>query len=493
MNTNATLPNILFILSDDHGAWALGCAGNREIETPNLDRLAASGMRFTNFFCTSPVCSPARASLLTGKIPSQHGVHDWLAAGNTTAQYEPDRHGQLIEYLAGQLGYTELLAQAGYACGLSGKWHLGDSHHAQKGFEFWEVHAKGGGPYYNAPMIKEGAVVEEAGYVTDIITENTLAWLEQRKADERPFYLGVHYTAPHSPWGRDQHPASLYDRYHNECAFASVPDGLTPPAWVRHLSIPVESTETRRTHLAGYYAAVTAMDQNIGRLLDWLEANGQRENTLVIFTSDNGMNMGHHGVYGKGNATFPLNMFEESVKVPFIAAQPGQIPAGALNRDLLSQYDFMPTLLEYVGIDHDSAEGLPGRSFVPILRGAKVKRAAEQVVVYDEYGPVRMIRTAEWKYVHRYAFGPNELYHLADDAGEARNLAGQSQWGDIENAMRQRLGDWFARYVEPVNDGVQFVVTGSGQIGLCSEESKNNPSFLRSRVEHLLNNSASEE
>ncbi|MEZ4710280.1 MAG: sulfatase-like hydrolase/transferase [Caldilineaceae bacterium] len=486
MTNHTTQPNVLFILSDDHGAWALGCAGNAEIETPNLDRLAASGMRFENFFCTSPVCSPARASLLTGKIPSQHGVHDWLAAGNTTAQYEPDRNGQLIEYLSGQVGYTELLAQAGYACGLSGKWHLGDSHHPQKGIEFWEVHAKGGGPYYNAPMIKNGAVVEEEGYVTDIITDNALRWLDQQKPDVRPFYLGVHYTAPHSPWGRDQHPTQLYDHYHRECAFASVPDGLTPPEWVRYLSIPVEDAATRRAHLAGYYAAVTAMDQNIGRLLDWLEANGQRENTLVIFTSDNGMNMGHHGVYGKGNATFPLNMFEESVKVPFIASQPGQIPVGVLNGDLLSQYDFMPTLLDYVGIEHAEAVELPGRSFAPILRGAKVKIAAEQVVVYDEYGPVRMIRTADWKYVHRYAFGPNELYHLADDPGELHNLAGQSQWAEVENEMHQRLGNWFARYVEPVNDGTKFVVTGSGQIGRCAENTDAGPAFLASRVEHLL-------
>jgi arylsulfatase A-like enzyme len=129
----STHTNILFILSDDQGAWAMGCAGNDEIETPNLDRLAETGMRFENFFCASPVCSPARATLLTGRIPSQHGIHDWLAAGNTTAAYEPERNGELTEYLVGQPGYTDYLAAAGYDCGISGKWHLGDSHHAQKG------------------------------------------------------------------------------------------------------------------------------------------------------------------------------------------------------------------------------------------------------------------------------------------------------------------------------------------------------------------------
>ena len=263
-------------------------------------------MRFDNFFCASPVCSPARATLLTGRIPSQHGIHDWIAAGNTTAKYEPARAGELVEYLRDQPGYTDILAEAGYACGISGKWHLGDSHHIQKSFEYWQVHAKGGGPYFHAPMIREGKVYEEPGYVTDVITDNALRWLEQHGPDKRPFYLSVHYTAPHAPWSRAHHPHEVYDRYSNNCAFESVPADLTPPEWVDHLSIPVKTAEQRREYLSGYYAAVTCMDRNIGRLIGWLEENYLREETLVVFTSDNGMNMGHHGVYGKGNATSRL-------------------------------------------------------------------------------------------------------------------------------------------------------------------------------------------
>lgn len=179
-------PNLLFILSDDQGCWAMRCAGNREMRTPNLDRLAATGVRFDNFFCASPVCSPARASILTGRIPSRHGVHDWIRAGSTTAKYEPERGGQLIEYLKGQPGYTDYLAAAGYVCGISGKWRLGDSHHAQKGLSFCEVHAKGGGPYYNAPMIRDGEVCEEPRYVTDVITDNALRFLEEQKGSGGP-------------------------------------------------------------------------------------------------------------------------------------------------------------------------------------------------------------------------------------------------------------------------------------------------------------------
>ncbi|OQA40262.1 MAG: Arylsulfatase [Chloroflexi bacterium ADurb.Bin325] len=226
-NLHPHQPNILFILADDQGAWALGCAGNSEIRTPNLDRLAATGTRCENFFCASPVCSPARASILTGRIPSQHGVHDWLRAGNYAAE------GPSVEYLQGQPGYTDFLAAAGYTCGLSGKWHLGDSYRAQKGFSYWAVHATGGGPYYGAPMIggpllrpeavREGELYAEPRYVTDVITDNALAFLETQAGAGRPFYLGVHYTAPHSPWDRDNHPTELYDGYRRDCPFESIP------------------------------------------------------------------------------------------------------------------------------------------------------------------------------------------------------------------------------------------------------------------------------
>lgn len=469
-------PNVILILTDDQGCWAMGCAGNQEIHTPNLDRLASTGMRFENFFCTSPVCSPARASLLTGRIPSQHGVHDWIKAGDTIAKYEPERNGKLIEYLKDQPGYTDYLAAAGYTCGISGKWHLGDSHHPQKSFAFWEVHAKGGGPYYNAPMIREGNVYEEPRYVTDFITDNALRFLQQKNSGA-PFYLSVHYTAPHSPWQREQHPAELFDDYYRNCPFKSVPHNLHPPEWVQHLGIPVKDAGTRRMYLSGYYAAVTAMDANVGRLLDWLELNNLRENTLICFTSDNGMNMGHHGLYGKGNATFPLNMFEESVKAPFIVSHPGHLPQGLLCTELLSHYDFMPTLLDYLGIDNPEAARLPGRSFAGLLRGNPSGGHQEQVVVYDEYGPVRMVRTRDWKYIHRYPYGPHELYNLTNDPREEFNLVNVPQYQYSLSEMRHRLKAWFARYVDPLRDGTHEPVMGYGQLGLAGPAGKGKKGF----------------
>jgi arylsulfatase A-like enzyme len=218
------------------------------------------------------------------------------------------------------------------------------------------------------------------------------------------------------------------------------------------------------------------MDTNVGRLLDWLEANRLRENTLIVFTSDNGMNMGHHGVFGKGNATFPMNMFEESIRVPLLVSRPGHVPEGATNVDLLSQYDFLPTLLDYAGVPPPAANDLPGVSFADRLRG-RASGGHEHVVVFDEYGPVRAVRTPEWKYIHRYPYGPHELYDLRNDPGETTNLSGRPERRAKEREMRDRLTEWFLRYADPDRDGVREGVTGYGQVGLCGRQAEGEINF----------------
>jgi arylsulfatase A-like enzyme len=179
---------------------------------------------------------------------------------------------------------------------------------------------------------------------------------------------------------------------------------------------------------------------------------------------DNGMNMGHHGVWGKGNGTFPLNMFDTLVKVPAIFNHPGVIAAGQTCDALASQYDVLPTLLDYVGMDNPVAEGLPGVSFANLLRGGE-GGGREDIVIYDEYGPVRMIRTREWKYVHRYPYGPHELFNLKDDPNEDHNLIDDPSCADVKVSLLSRLGEWFGRYVHPDKDSVYAPVTGLGQIG----------------------------
>ena len=462
-------PNIVLILADDQGAWAMGCSGNSEINTPNMDRLAATGVRFSNFFCTSPVCSPARASILTGRIPSQHGVHDWIRAGNVDKENLPEEirdyevfrdEKKTIAYLEDQPAYTEVLADNGYVCGLSGKWHLGDSIRPQKGFSHWFTIARGGCDYNKSDLVREGTVVIEKKYITDVITEDALNYIEERQEDNVPFYLSVHYTAPHTPWDRDQHPQDIFESY-DSCPFESVPEE-EPHPW----QIPTCCTgtgEKRKELLKGYYTAITAMDKGIGQIIDKIEELGMRENTIIVFTSDNGMNTGHHGIWGKGNGTFPQNMFDTSVKVPAIISRPGHIQEGQVCDSLLSHYDFMPTLLDYLGMENLQADCLPGKSFARILEGEQIQER-ENVVVFDEYGPVRMVRTKEWKYVHRYPYGPNELYNLINDPSESINLVDKPGFDEVIISLKSKLENWFFKYVDPTKDGTKEAVTGFGQL-----------------------------
>lgn len=459
------LPNVVFILSDDQGAWAMNCGGSPEIRTPNLDRLAKTGIRFENFFCACPVCSPARSSIFTGRIPSQHGVHDWIRIGNVH-QADPDRVKVLgavdrpIDYLEGLTAYTEILDTAGYYCGLSGKWHMGDSQRPQKAFKHWFTHQWGGDHYYNASMVRDGELYREPVYVSDAITEDALEFIDKHYREPAPFYLSVHYTAPHSPWGRDEHPKDLVDSYiDNE--FKSFPVEPDHP-WHTD-SRPQHTGERRRELLAGFCASITAMDAGIGRILDKLETLGLREDTLVFFTSDNGMNMGHHGIWGKGNGTFPQNMYDTSVKIPAIISRPGSIAQNVVDENLHSHYDWMPTLLDYLNLENPEASLLPGRSFASLLRGEK-SDGHGRVVVFDEYGPVRMIRDKEWKYIHRIPYGPHELYHLSHDPEERNNLIDDPSLSDKVAEMKAGLFDFFATYADPQRDGAHEAVYGRGQI-----------------------------
>lgn len=466
-------PNILFVLTDDQGAWALHCAGNEEIYTPNLDRLAAQGMRFENFFCASPVCSPARATLLTGTIPSAHGVLDWLRGGNLDRERIPaemasdayadfsDEH-KPIQYLAGKIAYTDILAQNGYTCALAGKWHLGDSMVPQHGFRYWYTIGRGGCCYYHPDIVEDGHLHFEHGrYVTDLITDKALEFLDTLTKDNAPFYLSVHYTAPHAPWEAEHHPKEFIDLY-EDCPFRSTPDVPDHPGLTCE---PMYGTPRRKEKLRGYYAAVTAMDQGVGKLLDALEERNLADNTLVIFAADNGMNMGHHGIWGKGNGTRPMNMYDTSVKVPFLVRWPGTVPAGQVCQRMVSAYDFFPTLLDLLGLDNQQIQHLPGTSFADALCGQE-EGGREEVVVFDEYGPVRMIRSRQYKYIHRYPYGPDEFYDLQADPAEECNRIDDPEFADKILAMRRRMERWFNQYADPDLDGTREGVTGSGQ--LCS-------------------------
>lgn len=476
-------PNLLFILTDDQGAWALNCAGNTDISTPYLNSLAEQGMRFDNFFCASPVCSPARASILTGCIPSQHGVHDWIRSGSldkeTLGEYKNHPYftseNVPVSYLDGYVTYSDLLAERGYTCALSGKWHLGDSIRPQHGFSHWYTIGRGGCMYTQADVIEDGKLHFENRYITDLITEHALQYLEELSKTDNPFYISVHYTAPHDPWDADQHPKEFIEMY-RDCSFTATPE--EPPHPNQIPSAPWGVGEERKRLLRGYYAAISAMDAGVGKILDKLKDLGLEENTLVIFTADNGMNMGHHGIWGKGNGTFPMNLYDTSVKVPFIARWPGKILPGVVTESMCSHYDIIQTLNELLDLKATLPENLPGKSFANVLLTGENKD--NHIVIFDEYGNSRMIRNREWKYIHRYPYGPHELYHLITDPGEKENLIEQLDnpvYREIRENLLSELQKWYLTYAEPSVDGSREAVTGFGQLRRPGAYSEGKPVY----------------
>lgn len=460
--------NIISIITDDQGYWSLGSYGNKDAITPTLDYLADNGIRFENFFCASPVCSPARASIYTGRIPSQHGVLDWLDEWNDGSTTE--------EYLKGQSTFVNVLAKNGYECAMSGKWHLGLADKPQKGFKHWYSHQKGGGPYYGAPMYKDGGLIYEKEYVTDTITDYGLAFLDSQKNSYKPFYLSLNYTAPHAPWDSKNHPKELLDLYKN-CDFSYCPREKRHP-WSIEFIYP-ESEEERKELLKGYFAALTSVDNNIKRVLKKLKDLNMLEDTLILYTSDNGMNMGHHGIYGKGNGTSPVNMYDTSVKVPCFITKFREIKPKVC-KNLLSHYDIRPTILEYLGLEDNIEKNinLPGKSFASLLKGNECD-LENDVVIYDEYGPTRMIRTDKWKYIHRYPDGPFELYDLENDPEEKINLINDKDKEEIVLQLRLKLKEWFIKYVNPEINGAELPVFGGGQVGLAGLWGKEKAAFKR--------------
>ncbi|MDP9460636.1 MAG: sulfatase-like hydrolase/transferase [Actinomycetota bacterium] len=481
-STDPEHPNIVVIVSDDQGPWALGCAGNAELATPELDRLSAEGTRFDRFFCASPVCSPARASLLTGRMPSAHGVHDWIRG---EAYGIPDEGG--VHYLAGLQTTPEVLADAGWTCGLAGKWHLGSTRSPAPGFEFWYAHRTGDSPYVGAPVTKEGRAYQERRYFTDAVTEEALGFVDSQAASASPFYLSVNYTAPHSPWV-GQHPAEYLDRY-ADCDFASCPQE-EPHPWFSWEPGPVSNAMLDpRPSLQGYFASITAMDAGIGRLLARIDETGLRESTVVAFVSDNGFSCGQHGIWGKGNATWPLNLWENSVRVPAIVRQPGRVAAGQITPVLASACDLHPTLLSLAGVPVPADPLAAGRSLVPVLTGTP-GADREAVFAFDEYGGARMVRTTDRKLVVRAGDLPAELYDLEEDPDERVDLARHHGYAGQVRELEGVLRDWFAAHTDAHRDAFGRAVSGRGQLCPVTSGADDATTYFQGATERRVGDAA---
>jgi arylsulfatase A-like enzyme len=440
--------NIVFIITDNQSPWTLGCYGKSDIQTPNIDRLSDEGMRFLRASAVNPVCSPNRATYLTGLIPSQHGIHSWLGSEEPDAQIGSGAYCTIEEFTNLPL----ILSNAGYNCGMSGKWHLGDSLHLQLGFNYWFAKPYGHtDTFYDAEAIWQGEVYREPRYYTDAITDHAVDFLRSTVDDEEPFFLYVGYNGPYG-LGRDIHEGHLnrWTDYYADKELASFPREATHP-WLNKFRDIINTDGARRA----YAAAVSGVDDGVGTIMNVLDELGVADDTLVIFTADHGLCAGHHGMWGMGDHSRPMHMFEENLHVPLVIRHPCRIPSATTWDGMNCTYDFFPSLLEYIDRIKDFPENvnLPGRSYAGILCDDPQNTALEwNDETFHEYEDTRAIRTREWKYVRRFPNGPDELYNLSNDPGERQNLTGTSANTDIEGELQKRLDGFFNRYTDPRYD-----------------------------------------
>lgn len=459
--TQKNKPNIIFICTDDQAAWTLGVSGNSEAITPNLDQLANQGAYLTNTFVTTPVCSPSRSSIFTGKYASQNRIPDFIVA----------RGHKLFTPKKGEVGldnkeitFVELLRKAGYATGLVGKWHLGDwqkdpskkFHPTNYGFQYYMGLISGGSKAADAELEENGIVAVHKGFTDDILTKKAIQYVKNNK--EKPFLLCLMYRAPHSPW----RPVPKGDRAVYENKKLTIPD----------LNYPDLDTAKVGKMLVDYMANVATIDRNVGRILKELDALGISDNTIVIFTSDNGFNMGHNGIWHKGNGIWATktqpasttnidgryrpNLYDNSLKVPAIVKWPGTVRSGLKISNSITNLDWYPTILQMAGISDDIPKTVKGKSIVPLLKGTKINSWQDDV--YAEYSMIqystalmRAYRTPEWKLVRDY-LNPerDELYNLKTDPGEHHNLIGKrtTKVKEIVQELDQRI----MKKMEEIND-----------------------------------------
>lgn len=436
----ARRPNVILIMTDNHGAWTLGCYGNRDILTPNIDALAAEGVLFEQAFACNAVCSPTRASYLTGLMPSQHGVHCFL--NRATAQMGDNPYCTIAEFRT----LPKSLASAGYDCGLVGKWHLGANMQPQEGFKYWITMPHGGtSTFYDAEVIEHGELRNEPKYLTDLWTEHAVRFIKQKR--EQPFFLFLSYNGPYSLGPlllrppRNRH----YATYAEE-TFPSFPRAEMHP-W-QHANKDYHNNVVAMRRFA---AELSGVDDGVGTVMQTLRQQGLDENTLVVFCADQGWVGGQNGLWGMGDHTRPLTAFDGMMRVPLIVRHKGSLPEGQRNAQLVSIYDVMPSLLSYLQLDAGELGNpqSPGRDFTPLLRG---ESAEWDDVVYYEMENVRTIRTRTWKYTHRHPEGPHELYDLEHDPHEWVNLYGQPQHVSMQQELALRLEAFFAEHADPRYD-----------------------------------------
>ncbi|PHN06559.1 sulfatase family protein [Flavilitoribacter nigricans] len=476
--SEAARPNILFIMSDDHAAHAISAYGGIYDEyapTPNIDRLAREGVLFRNVFCTNAICGPSRAAVLTGKYSHVNGYYKNEGGGQFNAE---------------QWTFPQALQDNGYQTALVGKWHLGTE---PRGFDYFKYHNNPGqqGFYWDPVYNENGKEVTEEGYATNLTTDFALEWLTSQRDQDQPFAMLLQYKAPHRNWEPDRkyedlweetempYPSTFDDDYAGREKTAGDTDmtmdffnrkdmKLTPPEELagrelrrwntygnkRGQNVKPDSTmsdaEARRwkyqTYIKDYLACVKSVDDNIGRVLQYLDENGLAENTIVVYTSDQGFYLGEHGWFDK------RFIYEESLRMPFLVRYPAKVKAGQENTDIITNVDFAPTLLEAAGITPPAA--VQGRSFLANLSG-KTPQDWPQAMYYHYYEypfwhhvqPHYGIRNDRYKLAHfYYDIDVWEFYDLEKDPQELNNAIDDPANAAIIEDMKTELRAMMAHY-----------------------------------------------
>lgn len=439
----AAPPNILFLFTDDQAPWAVGASGHPHAQTPHMDRLFEGGAYLVNNFTVTPVCSPSRASLMTSRYGTEVGITDWI-----NPRREPE-HGLDPSFPV----WPRLLQQAGYDTALIGKWHLGllDSQHPTEfGYGFF-MGLRGGGTRPKNPDLEvagEQQVVQ--GFTPDILTDEAIRWLRLRKPQAPPFAMSVHYRAPHARW--------LPVRDEDWEPFEDLDPEIPNPDY------PGLDTGRVKKMTREYLASVASVDRNVGKLLDELEILGLDENTIVIYSSDHGYNMGHNGIWHKGNGHWVLtdpppatenvpkgqrpNMYDHSIRVPTAVRWPGVTEPGTVIEETTTNLDWFPTLLEMAGLVPPPEVTLRGRSIVPLLREQDVEwdndLYAQYSTQHQSTTHMRMYRTPQYKLIRDF-LNPDrdEFYDLQQDPAESKNLIASS-----DTKIREAIGTLHEQLLE---------------------------------------------
>jgi arylsulfatase A-like enzyme len=433
----AARPNIVFIMTDDHAAHAISAYGSKVNQTPHLDRLAKEGALFTNVFATNSICTPSRATILTGQYSHLNGVT------------------MFNRFDSSRMTVARLLQQAGYHTGMIGKWHLGSD---PVGFDRWEIFP-GQGDYVDPILYTATTEKKYTGrYATDVITDLALEFIEKRPTD-KPFFLMLHHKAPHRPWTPNAahgahfstktfpEPATLWDDYatrtdalrENKQRVANdlTPQDLKlePPAGLAGDAL---TRWKYQRYMQDYLATVQSVDDSIGRVLDALDTAGLSRNTLVIYTSDQGFFLGDHGLFDK------RFMYEESIRMPFLVRWPAVIPPGRRVEAIGLNVDFAPTFLDAAGAP-PSAD-MQGRSLVPVLRGPSPAdwRTSMYYRYYHDPGHHNTrahygVRTATHKLIYFWKKDQWELFDLVKDPQELKNLYGQPGQETLTATLKAEL------------------------------------------------------